>query len=222
MNGTRLGLYEPMKTAISSITSLSSTNVFVGAVAGAISGMIVSSLANPFYIAKTRLQSYSPLLPVGHQHAYTGGVSAMSSIFKEGGIREFYRGTKAACIRISVASPAQLVCYDNAKRVVLSMGISDGLPAYLLSSIIAGICLSIALNPFDVVTTRLYNQKYVNGVGTLYKGWTDCFISTFTTEGVHGLYKGFIPQCARIAPHTMLLLSFFEQFTRLADKFNIY
>lgn len=143
MNGTRLGLYEPLKTSISSVTSVSSSSInlpclfctltkldaFVGAVAGAMSGIIGSTLANPFYIAKTRLQSYSPAFPVGHQHEYAGmvttaklvfpillgAISAMTSIYKSGGTREFFRGTKAACIRISVASPAQLVCYDNAK-----------------------------------------------------------------------------------------------------------
>ncbi len=44
-----------------------------------------------------------------------GALGALSSIYKEDGIRGLFRGTKAACIRIAVASPVQLVSYDITK-----------------------------------------------------------------------------------------------------------
>lgn len=85
------------------------------------SGVIGSLIANPFYIAKTRLQSFSPQLPVGYQHKYNGSLGALLSIYKEGGFSGLFNGTKAACIRIAVASPTQLVTYDFAKvRINLS------------------------------------------------------------------------------------------------------
>jgi len=108
-----------------------------------------------------------------------------------------------------------------AKRTVVSFGVKDGLPVQILSSIIAGITMSLALNPFDVITTRMFNQKVENGKGVLYKNWADCFAKTWKTEGLLGMYKGLVPHYARLAPHTLLLLVLFDQFSKLADHWNL-
>lgn len=59
------------------------------------------------------------------------------------------------------------------------------------------------------------NQNYSgvdsNGKGLLYKNIIDCFVKTFRAEGFKGFYKGFIPNYWRIAPHTILNLTFWEQ-----------
>jgi len=222
MNGTRLGSYEPAKRLISDVTGLSINNIMVGLMSGIGCGILGSALANPFYIAKTRAQSYSPLHPVGHQHAYTGPIQALASIYRSGGVRELFRGTQASCVRMSVASPVQLVSYDVTKRTVISLGVKEGLPVHVVSSIIAGAIMVLFLNPFDVVTTRMYNQNYVDGKGTLYSGVTDCFAKILRTEGFFGLYKGLIPHYARVAPHTIMLLVLFDQLSKVANKWNIY
>lgn len=46
--------------------------------------------------------------------------------------------------------------------------------------------------------SRMYNQT-----GTLYKGILDCLVKTVTTEGILGVYKGYIAHLARILPHTV-------------------
>lgn len=56
-----------------------------------------------------------------------------------------------------------------------------------------------------------------NGRGLLYKNAFDCFIKTFKIEGIKGLYKGFIPNYWRIAPHTILNLTFWDQFKKWKD-----
>lgn len=222
MNGTRLGSYEPLKRAYSDVTGYSSQNILIGMLAGMTAGAVGSVIANPFYIAKTRTQSYSPMHPVGHQHAYTGPLHALRSIYQMGGLKELFQGTKASVTRMCVASPVQLVSYDFSKRTVMSWGVKEGLHVQVLSSIIAGGLLVLALNPFDVVTTRMYNQKYENGRGTLYSGMGDCFVKILRTEGFFGLYKGLVPHYARIAPHTIILLVLFEQISKAANHLNIY
>ncbi len=54
-----------------------------------------------------------------------------------------------------------------------------------------GLLVTIAMNPADVISTRLYNQPVVNGKGQLYTGLIDCIAKTVKTEGMRGLYKGF-------------------------------
>jgi len=78
------------------------------------------------------------------------------------------------------------------------------------------------MNPFDVLTTRLYNQEYKNGKGVLYTSWLDCFQKVAKTEGLYGFFKGTVTHYARIAPQTTCLLVFMEQLRKVADYLEIY
>lgn len=64
-----------------------------------------------------------------------------------------------------------------------------------------------------------------NGQGLLYRNIFDCFIKTFKIEGIRGLYKGFIANYCRCAPHTVLNLTIWDLFKRwkniyLSDEAN--
>ena len=63
------------------------------------------------------------------------------SIGKEEGLTGYMRGCKAACIRIMVASSTQLATYDLAKSTSLWMGVKEGFPLHLMSSIISSLVL---------------------------------------------------------------------------------
>eukprot|EP01089_Gocevia_fonbrunei_P017967 TRINITY_DN5989_c0_g1_i3.p1 TRINITY_DN5989_c0_g1~~TRINITY_DN5989_c0_g1_i3.p1 ORF type:complete len:292 (-),score=22.08 TRINITY_DN5989_c0_g1_i3:26-901(-) len=193
MNGIRLGSYDTFKRKVASITGLDQTNVLVAITAAASSGVIGSIFANPFYVAKTRLQAQSVHAPVGHQHHYQNAFHALKSIYSNEGVGGYFRGVSAACIRIATASSAQLPTYDIAKRYILSLEspyLKDGLGVHFLASLISSAVLVCALNPSDVVTTRLQNQEYVKGKGVTYSGVIDCFLKVSKTEGFNGFYKG--------------------------------
>lgn len=67
------------------------------------------------------------------------------------------------------------------------------------------------MNPFDVVSTRMYNQnteKGSNRGGSLYKNPLDCIVKTVKAEGPTALYKGFLAHYLRIGPHTVLCFVF--------------
>ena len=85
----------------------------------------------------------------------------------------------------------------------------------LTASMVSGWFTVVAMTPFDVVATRLFNQGLdKNGKGLLYKNIFDCFYKTVKAEGFRGLYKGFVPNYWRAAPHTILNLTFWEQFKK--------
>jgi hypothetical protein len=50
----------------------------------------------------------------------------------------------------------------------------------------------------------------------LYKSAIDCAVKTARAEGVLGLYKGFLPAYARLAPHRVVHFVTLEQLTRAA------
>lgn len=103
--------------------------------------------------------------------------------------------------------------YDACKRLVLSTGaFEDGIYAHFASSLTAGLVVTTAMNPFDVVSTRLYNQT-----GSKYSGVLDCFGKTVRAEGIRGLYKGWTAHYLRLGPHTIYCFVFWEQAKKFAN-----
>ena len=80
-----------------------------------------------------------------------------------------------------------------------------------------GFVVTTAMNPFDVVSTRLYSQRVADGSGALYRGVFDCFRKTFHSEGLRGLMKGWTAHYLRLGPHTVATFVFWEQVKRLAE-----
>lgn len=60
--------------------------------------------------------------------------------------------------------------------------------------------------PLDVIKTRMMNAKPGD-----YKGVTDVFLQT-AQQGPLALFRGFVPAFLRLAPHTILMFMFIEQF----------
>ncbi|CAH0043034.1 unnamed protein product [Clonostachys solani] len=216
LNGCRLGFYEPMRAGLARLIHKDekAQNLFINVFCGATSGMMGAAAGSPFFLVKTRLQSYSPFRPVGTQHQYRNAIDGLTQIFKSEGIGGLYRGVSAAMIRTGFGSSVQLPTYFFAKRrLVKHAGMEEGPALHLASSSISGFVVCCVMHPPDTVMSRLYNQN-----GNLYKGVFDCLSKTIRTEGFFAIYKGFLPHLARILPHTILTLSLAEQTNKLMRK----
>ncbi|KAK3989483.1 mitochondrial carrier domain-containing protein [Cladorrhinum sp. PSN332] len=216
LNGCRLGFYEPMRATLASglLNDSEKQNLGINMFCGASSGIIGAAAGSPFFLAKTRLQSYSPFLPVGTQHQYKNAWDGLSKIYKGEGIRGLYRGVGAAMIRTGFGSSVQLPTYYFAKRRLQQhLGMEDGTPLHLASSTASGFVVCIVMHPPDTIMSRLYNQN-----GSLYKGVFDCLAKTISTEGFFAIYKGVFPHLARILPHTIITLSLAERTNKLMQK----
>lgn len=159
-----------------------------------------------------RLQSQSRLFLATERHAYRGLRDAFGDVWRQGGIGGLWRGASAAMIRVGVGSVAQLGTYDSAK-VAARAYVPDGVPVHAVAAFASGLAVSgrghdgrggraracvpacglgmrsfqvtLAMNPFDVVSTRLYNQTTAR-----YAGVGDCILQTARAEGVLALWKG--------------------------------
>ncbi|KAI7825723.1 mitochondrial oxaloacetate transport protein [Gamsiella multidivaricata] len=206
MNGTRLGLYDPIKHSIHSLfkTDPGTNNSFVNIVAGGTGGLLSAALASPLFLIKTRLQSYSSheASRVGHQHYYKHTFDGLRHVFKTEGVRGLYRGVDASMMRTGVGSSVQLPLYDVVKQNMIRVGgLENGALCHALSSLVSGFFLALAMNPFDIIATRMYNQApdpVTGRGGMLYKSPIDCALKTVRTEGVKALYKGFTAHYLRI------------------------
>lgn len=189
-------------------------NLGINMLCGASSGIIGAAAGSPFFLVKTRLQSFSPYLPVGTQHKYRSWWHGLRSINSVEGISGLYRGVGAAMIRTGFGSSVQLPTYFLAKRTFTRhFDVEDSPYLHLGCSSVSGFVVCCVMHPPDTIMSRLYNQN-----GNLYKGVVDCFMKTVKTEGVFAIYKGFLPHLARILPHTILTLTLAEQTNKFIKK----
>jgi len=189
LNGCRLGFYEPLRAASTKLVFKDDKvqSLGVNIFAGAASGILGAMAGSPFFLIKTRLQSFSPSLPVGTQHSYKNAADGVKQIYSTEGVRGLYRGIGASMIRTGAGSSVQLPTYFFAKRRLMKhAGMEDGPALHLLSSTASGFVVCCCMHPPDTVMNRLYNQN-----GNLYKGVVDCLWKTIQTEGVLAVYKGF-------------------------------
>ena len=150
LNGCRLGFYEPLRKGVTTaifndgnVQSLS-LNIF----SGASSGVLGAAAGSPFFLVKTRLQSYSPFLPVGTQHGYKNSVDGLRKIGRSEGIKGLYRGVGAAMIRTGFGSSVQLPTYFFAKRrLVKHLEMQEGLALHLASSTASGFVVCCVMHP---------------------------------------------------------------------------
>ncbi|KAJ2898840.1 Mitochondrial oxaloacetate carrier protein [Coemansia aciculifera] len=230
LNGTRLGFYEPVKGVLyKAFTGQPSDSqrpiIPLNVAAGGMCGMAGAALGSPFFLVKTRMQSASNFAAVGFQHNYTSSLDGLRKIWRDGGVRGLYRGMDAAMMRAGAGSSVQLATYDHCKsyisRTLAHRGFNDNsVGTHFLASMVTGFFVCMVMNPFDVVSTRMYNQKSAAAGhgGALYKNPLQCFYKTVSTEGFFSLYKGFLAHYLRLGPHTILMFVFVEQIKAFGQR----
>ncbi|KAF4072771.1 hypothetical protein AMELA_G00251220 [Ameiurus melas] len=214
MNGVRLGSYAIVESA-GYIHTDGRVSTVKSTAAGAVSGVVGAVVGSPIYLVKTHLQSQAmSSIAVGHQYQHQGMIHALLVIHREHGIMGLWRGSGAAVPRVSVGSASQLSTFSIAKELITELQIfsANSWLVSLCAGMISSVVVVLFMTPFDVISTRLYNQPVDHlGKGKLYRGFMDCFSKTMRKEGVFGLYKGLGASYFRLGPHTILSLLFWNQ-----------
>ncbi|XP_070241073.1 solute carrier family 25 member 34 isoform X2 [Bos mutus] len=138
-------------------------------------------------------------------------------------------GAVAGALGAFVGSPAYLVKTQLQAQTVAAMAVGhqhhhewlpeDSWLVALAGGMISSIAVVAVMTPFDVVSTRLYNQPADGaGRGKLYGGLTDCLVKIWRQEGPLALYKGLGPVYLRLGPHTILSMLFWDELRKLAGR----
>ncbi|OWR52251.1 Solute carrier family 25 member 35 [Danaus plexippus plexippus] len=214
LNTFRLGVYRMCERRGLTSSRDGRTSVIRGACAAGVGGALGSIAGTPFFLVKTRLQAQaSRAIAVGHQHRHTGTFDALAHIYKREGLKGLFRGVGPQIPRGAVGSGSQMVSFAFAKEWLREKGFFESpLALSFMGANLGGVVMTICLNPFDVVATRLSNQPLdANNRGALYRGMSDCFVKMFRAEGVTSFYKGVGANYLRLGPHTVLLLVCWDQ-----------
>ena len=212
--GIGVGLYVPVRTlVIGRDADPKKASLLQRIAAGALSGSLGQLVANPFDLVKVRLQADGRLKALGQAPRYRGTLDALRRIPAEEGVAGFYKGLGPSIGRAAVINGCGIASYDQTKVVVLQLtGRDKGLVPQVIGSLVSGLVSAIVSTPFDVIKTRMMNQAEGK---RLYSGPIDCVVKTVRSEGVGGLYKGFTPAYARLAPHRVVHFVALEQLNRI-------
>jgi len=210
MNGLRLGMYAQMEKNGLVKDQNGGVSLARSLLCSAAAGCIAGLVGSPIFLVKTQLQTASSsTISVGHQHNHPGMIQAFRKIYAAGGLTGLWQGASSSIPRISLGSAAQLVTYGKAMESVERLGWfgKNAWQNNLLGAILSGFVVVITINPFDVVSTRLYNQPQKQRI---YSGYLDCVGRILRTEGPLAFFKGLTAQYLRIGPHSFLSLVFWH------------
>uniref|UniRef100_G3QAQ4 Solute carrier family 25 member 35 n=1 Tax=Gasterosteus aculeatus TaxID=69293 RepID=G3QAQ4_GASAC len=177
---------------------------------------LAPGLVYQFFMNGIRLGSYAIIESSGYIHT-NGRVSAAKTTLA---------GAAAGVVGAVIGSPVYLVKTHLQSQSTASIAVGhqhkhpvfpkDSWLVALSAGMISSVVVVTAMTPFDVVSTRLYNQPVDHvGKGQLYKGFADCFSKTLKKEGLVGLYKGLGASYFRLGPHTILSLFFWDELRKL-------
>ncbi|KAJ8683231.1 hypothetical protein QAD02_019023 [Eretmocerus hayati] len=222
LNGTRLGSYHCSKRYGLINNDSGETSIVKTALVSGIAGITGAVVGSPFYMVKTQLQSQAAKsIAVGFQHHHNGAFDAFRHAWRDAGFFGLYRGWYANLPKVFIGSATQLTVFGLVTDWLKTLEAFENRPLFLtfVASTISGCCLAVVMQPFDVISVRLYNQGTdLQGRGIYYNGLSDALYKVFKIEGVLGLYKGIFPTLMRSAPHVVLCQVFYENLAQLYDE----
>jgi len=223
MNGIRLGTFQQITNAGLTKDDEGNLSLPKCLIGGAVSGCLGAFVASPSYMLKTQLQAKAnTAIAVGTQHDIQSVSSTLKTIFQNHGITGLWRGASGAMLRVTFGSASQLTAFSKCKEKIIKSKIFEegSLMIPVTSSMSASVVVVMVMTPFDVVSTRLYNQPVCKetGKGLMYNNVFDVFRKIFKTEGFVGFYKGLGPHYFRVGPHTILSLVIWDKFRQMLMK----
>lgn len=194
----------------------------VHAQAAVAASITVSTVMNPVFLIKTRLQ-----LDVRTEgtdvtaRRYAGSLNCIRGILQQEGIRGLYRGLGASYLG-TVETVFHLVLYEQLKQLFRPMPTgsnaqddvtwSHRAKSWVGTGGAAGsakLAAVLVTYPHEVLRTRLRQAPIENGIRK-YVGLVQCFRLVRAEEGLAGLYGGMTPHLMRSVPSAIITLGVYE------------
>ncbi|QCE13254.1 mitochondrial thiamine diphosphate carrier 2-like isoform X1 [Vigna unguiculata] len=201
----------------------------IDATAGALSGAVSRTVTSPLDVIKIRFQvqleptsSWTLLRKdLSTPSKYTGMLQATKDIFREEGMRGFWRGNVPALLMVMPYTSIQFTVLHKLKTLASGSSKTENhmnLSPYLsyMSGAIAGSAATVGSYPFDLLRTILASQ----GEPKVYPNMRTAFVDIVQTRGFQGLYAGLSPTLVEIIPYAALQFGTYDTFKRWAMAWN--
>jgi len=187
----------------------------------ALSGMaavISKTAAAPIERVKLMVQNQDEMLKSGRLTVpYTGVLDCTKRILSEEGVIPFWRGNLANCLRYFPTQALNFAFKDKIKAQFKPTKQDGGmlrLSKNVASGGIAGAMSLCFVYSLDYARTRLANDtktaKKGGGTERQFNGLFDVYKKTLASDGVSGLYRGFVISCVGIVVYRGCYFGFYD------------
>ncbi|XP_060631682.2 solute carrier family 25 member 32 [Anolis sagrei] len=210
--GASWGLYFYFYNAIKSyktedrLESLGATEHLVSA---AEAGAMTLCITNPIWVTKTRLVLQYESGIDSSKRQYKGMLDVLFKIYKYEGIRGLYKGFVPGLFGTSHGA-LQFMAYEELKTKYnryrnRQFDLKLSTLEYITMAALSKIFAVAATYPYQVVRARLQDQH------NRYSGVVDVIRRTWRKEGIHGFYKGIVPNLIRVTPACCITFVVYEK-----------
>jgi len=193
-------------------------NFFMGGVSAAVS----KTLAAPIELIKLRIQNMDEMLKVGAlDKPYTGIVNCAQRVVAEEGTTALWKGNFVNVLRYFPTQALNFAFKDYYKQKFSYNKTRDGYAKWFMGNLASGGAAGATSLAFvyslDYARTRLTNdnKSAKNGGQKQFNGLIDCYKKTLATDGIVGLYRGFVISCVGIVVYRGLYFGMYDSFKPL-------
>ena len=167
-------------------------------------------IINPLTVMKTRME-----LP-GQQFNYKGVDDAIKTIYKQEGVKTFFKGS-SACILRDVPFAGLYYTIMNISKEELKKIKVKAATSTMISGMIAGLIATAATHPFEVARAHLQIDSSKIAINTLGEsnGTFGILSNIVKNEGPIGLFRGLQARLMRKPLSNALTFTFFEIFQNM-------
>jgi len=158
--------------------------------------VVSKTAAAPIERIKLLIQNQDEMIKQGKLDTpYKGIGECASRTMRNEGLASFWRGNLANCIRYF---PTQALNFAFKDKIKAAVSPGKGAPQYqkfganILSGGLAGTLSLCVVYSLDFARTKLANDAKGKGGERQYNGLVDVYKKTIQTDGVQGLYRGFV------------------------------
>jgi len=193
-------------------------NFFMGGVSAAVS----KTLAAPIELIKLRIQNMDEMLKVGAlDKPYRGITDCAQRVVAEEGFNALWKGNFVNVLRYFPTQALNFAFKDYYKKKFSYNKTKDGYAKWFVGNLAsggaAGATSLFFVYSLDYARTRLTNDNKSAKTGgqKQFNGLIDCYKKTLASDGIQGLYRGFVISCVGIVVYRGLYFGMYDSFKPL-------
>jgi solute carrier family 25 (adenine nucleotide translocator) protein 4/5/6/31 len=194
------------------------TSFVIDFMMGGVSAAVSKTAAAPIERIKLLIQNQDEMLKSGRlDKPYTGIVDCFKRVTATEGIVPLWRGNLANVLRYFPTQALNFAFKDQFKRMFGYTKEKDGYATWFMGNLAsggaAGACSLLFVYSLDYARTRLANDNKSSKKGggeRQFNGLFDVYRKTIATDGIAGLYRGFVISCVGIVIYRGLYFGMYD------------
>lgn len=192
---------------------------------GGVSAAVSKTLAAPIELVKLRLQNMDAMIKSGALDTpYKGIGDCVSRVAKNEGVKALWKGNFTNVLRYFPTQALNFSLKDYFKRLFGKSKEKDGYWIWFAGNLASGgaagsVSLAFVYS-LDYARTRLSNdlKSAKKGGKSQYSGLIDVYKQTLATDGIVGLYRGFVISCVGIVIYRGLYFGIYDSVKPMLPK----